>query len=79
MAEFALSYEDFEHSVKASSRYVHGEAVRAFLQVVIDTARVTGLRAGKCLYRAQLGSDKEPALSCDDDGQPVDLRCRIFL
>jgi len=75
MAEFASlsSYEDFERSVKTTSRYVHGETVQAFLQVVMETARVAGLRAGKCLYRAQLGSDKEPAFSSDDDGQPVEL------
>ncbi len=51
------SYHRFEHAVKRKTRYVHDDAVRAFLATVIETSqtRKDTIEAPTVLWRAQRG------------------------
>jgi hypothetical protein len=62
MPEFASlhSYQLFEQSVKTKARFVHEDAVREFLKIVLETAerRLKPLAKDELLFRARRGGTK---------------------
>ena len=64
------SYGDFSREVTHGNRYIYSDDVKDFLSNVSETstARVTPVKLGSILWRAQLGSDWQPVVQ---DGEEV--------